>query len=183
MVAISMLKAKKNKINIATSWNPNRFTAEQMDTWLVLCRICANENVPIKVLITLTPDLFKMNMREVLSVFDQIEGAGITKFLFEPLVGDECNREADEWLCKFHKKYKGNMENELESSLNNYIHNCSSTYTMEPDGTIRHGCPQYKERVALLEECTTCERAAYCQPCVLQRTCSYPKKLGKLINA
>lgn len=180
-----MLAIQDYKVSIATSWNPNRFNSKQWEQWLTTCQYLHLNSIPTKVLITLTPDLFNIPKEQLWGIFENFEKCALLEsFLFEPLIGDECNKEADAWLCKFHKWYKKwgfTMKNELEERLSNWRFNCNSTYTMEPDGSIKIGCPQYK-RPYILSKCITCDKADICQPCMLQKTCSYPKKLAKLIS-
>lgn len=169
-------------ISIATSWNPTRFTKEQYDLWAKNLYETIEAGVDVKVLITLTPDLFEMDMKEVISVMNRIEGVGVKKFLFEPFVGDkEYHKKADSWLCKFHNAYKGSMINEVEERLTDWNCNCNETYTITPSGKVHRGCPMFKApRVP--KECVRCDKASFCRPCPLLKTCSYPKKLAKKVG-
>ena len=114
-----------------------------------------------------------------------IEGVGVQKFLYEPYIGkNECNEKADEWLCMFHDNYTGGMTNLIEEKLDNWNCDCNEIYTLEPDGEIRKGCPDslvLKEKT-YCNDCLTCDKVDRCRPCMLQKTCSYPKKLSEKLG-
>ena len=176
------LERTENKPAIATSWNPERFTTTQYYTWLNNMDVIINRGFDVKVLITLTPSLFGEPMNEFISILDDIEDTGCTKFLFEPYVGKhEYHDAADKWLCDFVDAYKGNMENCIIEKLSNWHCNCEETYTIEPTGELKKGCPQF-HGVNIPTECLTCENGHVCRPCVLQKTCSYPKRLAKKLG-
>lgn len=183
-VFIPILKAYN--IQVATSWNIERFyTSELLLTWLHNVKKVVSSNIDVLVLITLTPELLRTNFNEVLNIFDMMERNGIEKFLFEPYIGEiECNSQADEWLCKFHTQYKGGMENLLESRLENWNCACENVYTLEPNGSIKKGCPDSLiNKKSFCFDCLSCELSYKCNPCMLQKSCSYPKKLLKLIQS
>lgn len=171
----------KYDISIATSWNPNRFTSKREELWLNAIKELSS--LDILLLITLTEDLFTST--SIYEILRKVELAGCKKFLFEPYISTkECNDIADEWLCMFHDTYNGNMNNMLEEKLFNWNCNCDETYTLEPDGIIRKGCPDslmIKEKY-ICEECLTCNFSEKCRPCKLQKTCSYPQKLLKKLK-
>ena len=172
---------KQANVSIATSWNPHRFSVTQYKKWLRAIGALTSKDVPVRVLITLTRDLFEMDMQDVLDIFMDMEKAGADEFLFEHYVGEnECNEEADEWLCRFHDESIGNikMTNLIEERLTNWQCNCDDVWTLEPSGELRKGCPQLASGVHVVNECLYCDKVGYCRPCVLQRTCSYPKKLA-----
>lgn len=176
---IGQMLAKHN-INIATSWNPTRFRGIQYYEWLANIEKAVNLGLKVMVLITLTPDLFAYPMKRLLFKLEDMELYGCESFLFEPLVAEtEVHEQADEWLCEFHKQYEGKMINEFEKKLDKWCHDCSEVYTLKPSGTIVKGCPHGLPS-HIIDECITCERASYCQPCRLLKTCSYPKKLREL---
>lgn len=170
------------KVNIATSWNPTRFTDDQYKLWLRNLRKVRERGFDTKVLITLTPSLFGMQMHEVINVLKDIEKTGCDKFLFEPYVGEhEYHEAADSWLCDFVDLYKGNMENCITEKIKNWNCDCSNTWTIEPTGELVKGCPQF-EKVNIPTKCLTCDNGHVCRPCVLQKTCSYPKKLARKLG-
>ena len=179
---------QKYNLSVATSWNYRRFNTQgnyMLDDWVNNVRVLTKNNVDLLVLITLTEDLLEAPLSEVIYYFGIMEGAGVKKFLFEPYIGlKECNEKADEWLCEFHDSYPGLMRNLLEEKLDNWKCDCNNVFTLEPDGTLRKGCPDY---VGVLEltfntDCITCEYNSKCSPCMLQRSCSYPKKLAKKLT-
>lgn len=170
----------EHDIHIATSWNPSRFKGVEYYTWLAHIADATKLGLKVMVLITLTPDLFTYNMKRFLNKLDDMEIMRCESFLFEPFVGELSFHElADEWLCEFHKQYKGNMVNILEQNLDNWCHDCSEVYTLKPSGDIVKGCP-HQLPVQVLSECMSCEHAAYCKPCPILNSCSYPKKLREL---
>ena len=169
-------------ISVATSWNPSRFNKEKQDLWLNAIKQLTGE-LDVLLLITLTRDLFVNS--EIYSVLELAEKAGCTKFLFEPYIGaDECNELADEWLCTFHDRYTGSMINLIEHKLDNWICDCDNTYTLEPSGEIKKGCPDSLiiGRNNFCNDCLVCSISGNCRPCPLQKTCSYPKKLAERVQ-
>lgn len=176
------LERTEPKVAIATSWNPDRFDERQYYKWLNNLETLVDKGFDTKVLITLTPSLFEMNMQEVINTLDDIEDTGCDKFLFEPYVGKkEYHEMADNWLCDFVDAYKGRMENCIVDKLKNWNCDCSNTWTIEPTGKLVKGCPQFGG-VNIPNECLTCDNGHVCRPCVLQKTCSYPKKLAKKVG-
>lgn len=176
----------KYNISVATSWNLKRFNKlGQIEKWAANVKALTDENVDVLLLITLTEDLLEAPLSHIIYALGIMEGAGVKKFLFEPYIGlHECNEKADEWLCNFHDNYPGIMDNLIEYKLDNWNCDCSNIYTLEPDGTIRKGCPDYipMNELTFNEKCVQCEYNNRCRPCMLQRSCSYPKKLAKKLN-
>ena len=176
---------KQFNISVATSWNYERFTDEQLQTWLTNLRVLTRKGIDVLVLITLTERLLEGSLTRVNDVLGMIEGVGVQKFLYEPYIGkNECNEKADEWLCIFHDNYTGGMTNLIEEKLDNWNCDCNETYTLEPDGEIRKGCPDslvLKEKT-YCNDCLTCNKVDRCRPCMLQKTCSYPKKLSEKLG-
>ena len=178
---------RKYNVSVATSWNYERFKSiNEVGIWLSNVKALVEEYVDVLVLITLTKPLIDAPFEDIVKFFTALEKTGVKQFLFEPYIGDiECNREADEWLCGFHRAYKGKMTNLIEKKLDNWKCDCSDTYTLEPNGDIVKGCPDslvLKNRSYFLEECIDCNHVENCQPCNLEKTCSYPKKLAELIK-
>ena len=173
---------KNADLSVATSWNPTRFTKEQYDKWIENVWKVRQAKVDTKVLITLTPDLFAMQMEDILSVFERIEGVGVEKFEFEPYIGSkEYHKEADDFLCRFHDAYKGKMENHTTRKLYDWNCNCSNVFTIYPSGEMKRGCPMYKG-INIVEDCLQCGIAYMCRPCPLLKECSYPKKYAKKLG-
>ena len=177
---------RNRDLKIATSWNFRRFTPALRDVWFNNVAFLApilKEN--FTVMITLTDDLISIEPEFMNFTFGQLEAAGVTQFLFEPYIGDfEVNEKADEWLCRVHDCYPGRMTNLLEEKLKNWNCNCDDVYTLEPDGIIRKGCPDLITSGVMnyCVDCITCEHSDICRPCMLQKTCSYPKKLAKKLG-
>lgn len=176
----------QHDVDVATSWNDKRFKNESQEKlWFNNVKILCNENVDVLVLITLTQSLLEGEIRDVLHKLDMMEGVGVSKFLFEPYIGsNECNKLADEWLCKFHDMYKGNMWNLLaHRMMTGYNCNCDDIFTLEPDGKIRRGCPDSLITTpTFCDECMTCKRNMECRPCKLQKTCSFPKEYARRLG-
>ena len=170
---------------IATSWNLKRFTRAEEDIWYEnLANLCKH-GVDVTVMITLTEDLLNISPTFMCFYLGRLEGAGVQKVLFEPYIGDvEVNEKADEWLCEVHDYYPGLIKNLLEEKLKNWNCNCDDVHTLEPDGVIRKGCPDLLASGVMnyCIDCMTCEHSDICRPCMLQKTCSYPKKLAKKLG-
>ena len=173
-------------LTIATSWNRKRFTEGQGDIWFENLSMLCKYNVDVTVMITLTKDLLEDIPPTMMCFFlGRMEGAGVQKFLFEPYIGDvEVHDMADEWLCGVHDAYPGFMRNLLEEKLENWNCCCDDTYTLEPDGIIRKGCPDLITSGVqnYCVDCLNCKNSDICRPCMLQKTCSYPKKLAKKLG-
>jgi len=175
---------KSYDVSIATSWNPDRFTPALYELWFDNLK-CLTGLVDITVMITLTEDLLRIGVGTMVFVLGRLEGVGVKKFLFEPYIGDlEVHDKADEWLCELHDAYPGLMTNLLEERLSDWNCNCDETYTLEPDGVIRKGCPDLLASGLqnFCVDCLTCNNSDICRPCMLQKTCSYPKKLAKKLG-
>ena len=172
-------------VDVATSWNFTRFTMQQMGQWLTNVNVLVRNNIDVLVMITLTQDLLEANLRDVYDIFGIMEQAGIETFLFEPYIGsNEVNNLADEWLVKFHKGYKGKMHSMILDRLEDWNCDCDEVQTLEPDGTILKGCPDSLviENKTFCNECLLCDKSNICRPCMLQKSCSYPKKLYEFVK-
>lgn len=172
-------------ISIATSYNPQRFTESQYELWLENLSSVSKNCIDVLVLITLTKDLFEKPLEEFLKVIDDLDIAGVKAFTFEPYIGEvEVNGEADEWLISFYKEFLKlnlNIKCSIVEKLDNWNCDCSYTMTLNPVGKLSKGCPQFTQ-VQVPENCLTCDNAHVCRPCVLQKTCSYPKKFAKWLK-
>ena len=178
---------KEYEIRIATSWNPQRFTKEEYDLWIEKLNLLNRKNQSTIVMITLTEDLLSFDKEILYKMFDSWERVGsITGILFEFLVDPESkpdlNDRADDWLCNIHNDWRWNSLSKLiEDNLENNICDCSRVYTLLPSGRLQKGCP-HNSKPYHLEQCYDCKFSSICQPCRLQKYCSFPKKLYSLLN-
>lgn len=163
-------------LGVATSWNPKRFTNLQESIWI--------ENlskVNCDILITLTDDLISNEgTNQLLEMFNKIKDIKtINCVRFEQEVNESLAKEhfekVDDWLCKISKNWSYEFSNEIAERVKDWKCNCSKVMTLEPNGTLRKGCPQYSKTL-FLDECLKCSLNSICQPCVLQKECSFPKK-------
>lgn len=171
---------------ICTSWNPNRFTNEEYQTWLDnINTIDKMSDLKLTVLITLTDDLLNMDIDKFLSIISKWNGNVIQSIRFEhyidPNLDEEYFNRADEWLCQVYKKWNSIIMLDNVNSIDNWYYDCGETYTLYPNGKVKRGCP-HNSTVCIPVECYTCERSAECKPCQLQRFCSYPKKFAQLVK-
>ena len=165
------------KLDVATSWNFRRFTPYQETLWLNNLAL-----VKCTVLITLTDDLISeegtSKLKEVLKKLDTI--GTVDYLLFEQEVNnnlDSCHFErVDDWLCAISKDWTYSFENAIVDRLKDWKCDCSNVMTLEPNGTLRKGCPDYTA-THFVNDCYKCSLNEICQPCVLQKECSFPKKL------
>lgn len=176
----------KPEISIATSWNMTRFNKDQFVWWLKNLEKLGNAGKQSLVLITLTPDLICDKTFQILDVLSKVDMTrAVSKVLFEHLVSSAVTEKfqemCDDWLCQIHEKWNFSFSNEIEKKIFDWKFDCSNTYTVQPSGKISPGCPQY-EGPKVNMRCLSCERATVCHPCALQSTCTFPKKLFKLIQ-
>lgn len=177
---------KEHKMSIATSYNPQRFPSDRLlFKWADNMRKATNVGIDVIVLITLTPDLFNLPIEKVGEITLHMYTSGVRGFLFEPYIGEqEYHKEADEWLIKFHEYYKNKkypVKSLILDKIKDWNCDCSHTYTLEPSGRLRKGCPQYGG-TNIPDECLMCDKNDVCRPCVLQKTCSYPKKFAEWVK-
>lgn len=173
-------------ISLATSWNPKRFTTEQYKLWLNNLSKFKNTNTPIDVLITMTDDLITMSDERLLKILSDIDYLeSVDGIVFEHLLDNNLDnlfhQRCDEWLCKIHNLWKFKLKNVIEERVLNWNNNCSDIWTLEPTGELRFGCPQYIGR-KIVDKCLTCELVSKCKPCMLQKHCSFPKKLYEVLS-
>lgn len=179
-------------VSVATSWNKTRFNHSQYLCWLNACKMLIEEHgVNPLLLITLTPDLVYSDPRDMVSTLSHIHrNTGIQSFLFEHFITDDAilarqiNAQADDWLCAFFDNYQSMprltelpKDFRLIEKLRNWNCDCTQTFTLEPSGELRRGCPQLHD-VFVPNECFTCELQGSCRPCRIQPACSYPKKFA-----
>ena len=99
-----------------------------------------------------------------------------------PEATNEYHQKADDFLCKIYKEWRWKFNNFIVERIKNWNCNCSSVATIEPDGKVKVGCPQYTGNINIRKECLDCSLANICNPCYLQQSCSFPKKLYQLIK-
>lgn len=175
----------KYKLDIATSWNPTRFSIPQYLLWEKHLSYLAKIDLECIVLITLTPDLLEYPKGFLYPMFDSWNKIkSIKGVLFEPLLDEnmpeDLHERADAWLCKLYKDWRWKFSNILkEKIIEGQICDCSEVYTLTPDGTIHKGCPQFNN-FNIIEECLNCPLAGICKPCPLQKRCHFPKMLYRI---
>lgn len=177
---------KTYNISIATSWNKTRFTKAQYNTWIANLKTLENNNLDCIILVTLTEDLISLNLNNFLSILKDLNQIkSITGILFEQLVDNSKNKvfyeKVDEWLYNITKYWQFSFKNLILDKIKHWNCDCTKTYTLTPNGTLRKGCPQYTLQY-LRNECLTCKLANICRPCILQKECTFPKKLYNAIS-
>lgn len=194
-ISTNLLKLNSNLINlfkyysldIATSWNPHRFTPNQYQTWINNLKYLSHNNLECLILITLTEDLLSLDyelFKKMLDTWNKIPSISGIKFeyLIDPNAKDDLNLRADLWLCKLYQDWRWDFTNfNVKDIKNGYICDCSEVYTLPPEGIIQKGCPNFYN-YNIIEECLNCPLAGACKPCPLQFNCAFPKNLYKLIN-
>ena len=133
--------------SIATSWNLTRFAPSQYKAWLK--NLAKLKSKKCMVMVTMTQDLVTDHgYKRFLSVLKDIDQTqGCSKVLLEHYVGsyatEDYNRLCDQWLCRLHSDWTFSFENSIEKKLREgWTHDCSDTWTLEPDGSFHRGCPQ-----------------------------------------
>lgn len=177
---------KKYNLNIATSWNPKRFNELEYQIWKEKLKLLSKNHLSCIVLITLTQDLIDYNKTDLILILQEIDNTSAVKGIqFEHLVDDnlseDFHKKVDAWLCEWYGNWNFKMKNIIFEQVNNWCFNCSNVYTLKPSGQLIKGCPQFT-KATLCNECLTCKLSKICHPCSLQKTCSFPKQLYKLIN-
>lgn len=177
---------KKYKINIATSWNPKRFSELEYHIWKEKLKLLSKNHLSCTVLITLTQDLFDYDDTDLTMIFQEIDNtSAVDGIQFEHLVDNKMpsnfHQKADEWLCKWYYKWNFKIKNITFEQINNWCFDCSKVYTLKPSGNLVKGCPQFSKAI-ICEDCLTCSLSNICKPCSLQQNCSFPKGLYDLIN-
>lgn len=179
--ATSLKLIKDYDLDIATSWNQTRFTPKQFDIWIDNLKLLEQYNLSCIILITLTEDLINCDYNTFLTLLSELDKIkSITGIKFEQLVDNSKKAEfyerVDNWLCKISKDWSFSFKNLLLENLNDWNCDCSKTYTLTPSGILKKGCPQYTQ-TNVLQQCLSCKLANVCKPCILQKECSFPKKL------
>lgn len=169
--------------NIATSWNPHRFNDDEYQTWLENLNILSKNNIKVLVLITLTQDLIDIDPKDFMKIISSWNKDAISSIRFEQYIGDETTpdffKDVDNWLCDTYNNWDSPIINSTPEYISRCYHDCSEVYTLNPDGSMVHGCP-HTQTINVPLECYECERVEICKPCILQRYCSIPKNFLKL---
>lgn len=174
-------------VSLATSWTPERFCNKKCESgWLENLAKASQHNNDIRLLITLshgTLEIPPKNMIKKLTIFDEY----VKSILFEYLVDEDNNDEyydsADKWLTEVNSLWKANIKSQnviVEQVKHGWNFNCTETFTLLPDGTMRKGCPQFTKH-NILEKCYRCDKATHCRPCILQHKCTYPHRLAESV--
>lgn len=182
-----ILQTFKN-ISVATSWTPERFHNEELfNKWLNNLEKASKYCKNIMLLITLSYKTIEMEPREIVELISLHFDKYITNVLFEYLVDDSKDNtyyeKVDKWLTEINLIWKNSIIANnviVEQVKQGWDFNCSNTYTLLPNGTIRKGCPQYTF-FHVIEKCYTCNNVSHCRPCILQNKCSYPYNLAKSV--
>lgn len=176
---------KQHDLGVATSWNPKRFHGTQYNRWIDNLKVLANNDIKAKVLVTLTDDLIAFDLNKLLDMFDQwSQTGGLSSIQFEPLVDGTKNQtfydQVDQWLFDVDQLWRPTIvENYIVNQLNQWHFDCSRTYSLLPSGDIMFGCPQNNIGTQINMQCFNCEFVNVCQPCRLQKCCTFPKRLYK----
>lgn len=166
---------------IATTFRPSN---KWIDNLKKISRI---NDYGIRILFTLTDELLHNNPGNIINslLFLKNNECNIDSVLFEQLLDpnktESFYEEVDKWLYNIHFVYGiedlGIQSVIVDQILDGWHFDCRNVYTLEPDGTIKPGCPQ-REQYNVLTKCYTCKKANKCQPCMLQTKCVYPHKFG-----
>ena len=181
-----LIEFYKTLRGIASSWNPNRFSEEQYQSWLNNLNTFEKNKLKTAVLVTLTNDLFELGVDKFIEVTKAWNPNAIHYIRFEHYIGDGTTKEyydkADDFLCEFYKKWDFSIPLQNAKALDyGYCYECGEIYNLSPNGVLSRGCPHgYNAKVPT--ECYSCEMVANCKPCRLQPLCSYPHKFAKLVK-
>ena len=172
---------KQYRLDVSTSWNPTRFKSDEFELWLKNIQILLQHDIHITVLITLTSDLFKSNIKYVL---DRLECLGYIDIKFETYVpaNDQLISQADDWLVEITKNWKWQkLKNILaiDYRLGN-IHLCRNIWTLEPNGNLKNSCPTTSTN-RNLDICCRCKYVQVCKPCQKQSVCTFYQKFYEFV--
>ncbi len=176
---------------VATSWNPKRFTASQLNRWQENVKRLRQSSVKsnITCLITLTPDLIcahgeQLLFEQVLSIAENFDNI-VFEQLLDPGQEQGFYDMVDDWLLNLSIKISSDKKMSERfpqfSPEYKWYFDCTEVFTMLPDGKILPGCPQH-DMVKVPKKCYTCDKAAACRPCRLQQCCTRPEKLMEYIR-
>lgn len=178
---------KQYNLSIATSWNVVRFTPKQYQRWLSNLKLLSSNQIKTIVLITITEDLINYNINDLIMMFKQwTDTSAVSGILFEQLIDYSKQQQyydcVDQWLIDVDRLWTSNIANNMiVDHVMNWSFNCSRKYTLHPDGRLTFGCPQY-EKTEINSQCYYCDFVNVCQPCRLQKCCTFPKKFYRYCN-
>lgn len=172
---------KQYDLYVSTSWNVTRFNGSQYQTWIDNVNRLTDNEIDILLLVTLTDDLLTFDQSRLFSLLWQWKLAGINRVRFEQLVDYSKDQafydRVDQWLVDVDNMWSFEFpENDVVNQIANWKYNCNTTYTLLPNGQLVFGCPQF-EKSYLINDCLACQYAGVCRPCMLQKYCTFPKKL------
>lgn len=168
----------EKKIAIGTSWNPGRFVGDQYKQWLKKLEMVSKKNKDLAIFITLTEDLLKSNVYEVLDTLNNYNVTQLTLTEYIPST-KQLIKKVDNWICKLLDdwRWKFKLTNE-EKYKNGNKNGCKHTmYSILPSGRIIPECT-FKIRKVELKECEDCkwQKDGICYPCPKQQQCSFLEK-------
>ena len=182
----------KNVEDVNTSWNPRRFSDNQLHSWLLNLNKLKERFIPFSIMVTLTDDLVSnYKPEEFLDLIEYFEPRNLDlKFM----VGDynmDFNK-VDEWLVELYKYYQLNcysfsclLFKEMEDVVKGikiWKQYCPTVATIYPNGNLKLGCPYYEYKTDK-SACLACEYYPVCQGgCDIQEKCAFPKKLYEVIK-
>ena len=176
LILTEELKQYYNILDVATSWTPERFSYQQFIQWKDNVRQLQKKPT---LLITLTPGVLKYSPVLLQEMFDEL----VEDIVFEQLIDEtkdqDFYKKVDMWLLSLYKSWTGKTP--IVTFKEPWYFDCSETYTLYPDGTLRWGCPQLKQ-FSICNDCLNCSLANVCKPCMLQQYCTRPRKLMEAIG-
>lgn len=168
-------------VEIASSWNPKRFTKKQYSLWLSNLK---DAGIVTNINITLTDDLYSFDFDAFMNVIKDLDAIpSILTISFEPLVPDYNCESGDVFLSKVYEEMKSLR---IKMDLNKIFGKkyCGGIKTLLPSGNIINDCPQwYVKNHIMLKECMSCDLIKICKPCKKICHCSFPKKFYNKLKA
>lgn len=174
---------------LSTSWNQTRFTQLEYIRWMNNLVTVGEWGLKPGIIITLTDDLIDKPPEDLVGEMMIWPSESIGFVRFEHYIGPEADEEylkrADDWLCKLYElRHHINLRIETFDKNITWYHDCADVWTLEPNGRLTNTCPNgLYNRKNIIDKCMTCEHAIECMPCRLQRFCSYPHQLRKLLES
>lgn len=182
---------KDYRIDVATSWNQNRFLNKETEQkWFDNVKKLLENNIYVTILITLTDDLINTKERynrffDVLALLSSL--MDIDKYSlyfngirFEPYVqsNKKLIEEMDDLMVEIYRNKEFKFRNCLAEDYKDFgnIHNCNEIYTLDQHGSLIKSCP-HKIKDTLIEECLSCKYSSVCKPCKKQKVCTFFEKL------
>lgn len=186
------LKLLKNVEDVNTSWNPRRFSDNELHSWMLNLNKLKERFIPFSIMITLTQDLIdNYKPEEFLDFIEYLEPRNLDlKFM----VGDYDMDFSlvDNWLVELYKYYQVNcysfaclLFKEMEDVIKGnktWKQYCPTVGTIYPNGNLKLGCPYYEYKTDK-SQCLTCEYYPVCQGgCDIQEKCAFPKNLYEVMK-